>query len=82
MIRADLADEAIRLGRLLGALLPSLEPEVLGLLALLLLQNSRWAALATADGELVLLPDQDRSLWDRDQITEAAELLRRASASG
>jgi RNA polymerase sigma-70 factor, ECF subfamily len=82
VIRADLADEAIRLGRLLVDLLPEPEPEVLGLLALLLLQNSRRAARATADGELVLLPDQDRSLWDRDQITEAAGLLRRASASG
>jgi RNA polymerase sigma-70 factor, ECF subfamily len=82
VIRADLADEAIRLGRLLVDLLPEPEPEVLGLLALLLLQNSRRAARATADGELVLLPDQDRSLWDRDQITEAAGLLRQASASG
>jgi RNA polymerase sigma-70 factor, ECF subfamily len=82
VLRADLADEAIRLGRLLVDLLPEPEPEVLGLLALLLLQHSRRAARATADGELVLLPDQDRSLWDRDQITEAAGLLRRAGASG
>jgi RNA polymerase sigma-70 factor, ECF subfamily len=81
VLRADLADEAIRLGRLLADLLPEPEPEVLGLLALLLLQDSRRAARATADGELVLLPDQDRSLWDRDQITEAAGLLRRAGAS-
>jgi RNA polymerase sigma-70 factor, ECF subfamily len=82
VIRADLADEAIRLGRLLVDLLPEPEPEALGLLALLLLQHSRRAARATADDELVLLPDQDRSLWDRDQITEAAGLLRRAGASG
>jgi RNA polymerase sigma-70 factor, ECF subfamily len=82
VIRADLADEAIRLGRLLTDLLPETEPEALGLLALLLLQDSRRAARATADGELVLLPDQDRALWDRDRIAEAAGLLRRASASG
>jgi RNA polymerase sigma-70 factor, ECF subfamily len=82
VIRADLADEAIRLGRLLIDLLPEAEPEALGLLALLLLQDSRRAARATADGELVLLPDQDRALWDRDRIAEAAGLLRRASASG
>jgi RNA polymerase sigma-70 factor, ECF subfamily len=82
VVRADLADEAIRLGRMLVDLLPEPEPEALGLLALLLLQNSRRAARATADGELVLLPDQDRSLWDGDQIAEAATLLRRASSSG
>jgi RNA polymerase sigma-70 factor, ECF subfamily len=81
VIRADLADEAIRLGRLLIDLLPEAEPEALGLLALLLLQDSRRAARSTADGELVLLPDQDRGLWDRHRIAEAAGLLRRASAS-
>src|SRR5215216_5114712 len=68
VLRADLADEAIRLGRLLVDLLPEPEPEALGLLALLLLHHSRRAARATADGEVVLLPDQDRSLWDRQQI--------------
>jgi RNA polymerase sigma-70 factor, ECF subfamily len=82
VLRADLTDEAIRLGRLLVDLLPEPDPEALGLLALLLLQNSRRAARATADGEVVLLPDQDRSLWDRQQIAEAAGLLGRASASG
>jgi RNA polymerase sigma-70 factor, ECF subfamily len=82
VLRADLADEAIRLGRLLVDLLPEPDAEALGLLALLLLQNSRRAARATADGEVVLLPDQDRSLWDRQQIAEAAGLLGRASASG
>jgi RNA polymerase sigma-70 factor (ECF subfamily) len=82
VVRADLADEAIRLGRLLVDLLPEPEPEALGLLALLLLQNARRAARATAEGDLVLLPDQDRDRWDRDQIAEAAELLRRAGSSG
>jgi RNA polymerase sigma-70 factor (ECF subfamily) len=80
VVRPDLADEAIRLGRLLVELLP--EPEALGLLALLLLQDSRRAARATADGELVLLADQDRSRWDRARIAEGAALLRRASAAG
>jgi RNA polymerase sigma-70 factor, ECF subfamily len=82
VVRADLADEAIRLGRLLVDLLPEPEPEALGLLALLLLQNARRAARATAEGDLVLLPDQDRDRWDRAQIAEAAELLRRAGSSG
>ena len=76
VVRPDLADEAVRLGRLLVELLP--EPETLGLLALLLLQDSRRAARATADGELILLADQDRSLWDRAGIAEGAALLRRA----
>ena len=80
VVRPDLADEAIRLGRLVAELLP--EPEALGLLALLLLQDSRRAARATADGELVLLADQDRSRWDRARIAEGAALLRRAISSG
>ena len=79
VVRPDLADEAIRLGRLVAELLP--EPEALGLLALLLLQDSRRAARATAEGELVLLADQDRSRWDRARIAEGAALLRRASSS-
>jgi len=73
---SDLASEAIRLGRVLVALLPS-EPEVLGLLALMLLHDARREA--RFDGEdLVLLPDQDRSRWDWRQITEARDLLARA----
>jgi RNA polymerase sigma-70 factor, ECF subfamily len=80
VVRADLADEAIRLGRLLVELVP--EPEVLGLLALLLLQDSRRAARATAEGELILLADQDRSRWDRARIAEGTALLRRAISSG
>jgi RNA polymerase sigma-70 factor, ECF subfamily len=80
VVRADLADEAIRLARLLAELLP--EPEVLGLLALLLLQDSRRAARASADGELILLADQDRSRWDRARIAEGTALLRRATSSG
>jgi RNA polymerase sigma-70 factor (ECF subfamily) len=80
VVRADLAEEAIRLGRLLAELLP--EPEVLGLLALLLLQDSRRAARTTADGELILLADQDRARWDRARIAEGTALLRRASSAG
>jgi RNA polymerase sigma-70 factor, ECF subfamily len=81
VVRADLADEAIRLGRLLVQLLPEPEPEALGLLALMLLQDSRRAARTSADGELVLLPEQDRSLWDRARIAEGAALLGRAISS-
>ena len=77
--RFDLSSEAIRVGRLLVDLLP--EPEAIGLLALMLLQESRRAARATPDGELVLLADQDRSLWDREQIAEGAALVERALAS-
>jgi RNA polymerase sigma-70 factor (ECF subfamily) len=77
--RHDLSSEAIRLGRLLVDLLP--EPEALGLLALMLLHESRRAARATADGELILLEDQDRSLWNRQQITEGAHLVERALGS-
>ena len=77
--RHDLSSEAIRLGRLLTELLP--EPEAIGLLALMLLHESRRAARSTADGELVLLDAQDRSLWDRDQIAEGSTLVERALAS-
>ncbi|HET7436727.1 MAG TPA: RNA polymerase sigma factor [Thermoanaerobaculia bacterium] len=79
LTRAELAQEAIRLGRLLLELLP--EPEVLGLLALMLLQESRRAARTSADGELVLLEQQDRSLWNREQIAEGIALVERALSS-
>jgi len=80
LTRADLAEEAIRLGRLLFELLP--EPEVAGLLALILLQDSRRAARMSPTGELILLEDQDRSLWNRGKITEGSELAGRAMGSG
>lgn len=79
VIRQDLTAEAIRLGRLLCELLP--EPEAAGLLALLLLQDARRAARVSADGELVLLEQQDRSLWDQKQITEGRNLVLGALAS-
>src|SRR5499433_3162517 len=79
LTRHDLSDEAIRLGRLLVELLP--EPEALGLLALMLLQESRRAARTSPAGELVLLDRQDRSLWDRRQIAEGLTLVGRALAS-
>ncbi len=79
LTRADLTGEAIRLGRLLAELLP--EPEVLGLLALMLLQDSRRSARTTPAGDLVLLEDQDRSLWDRPQIAEGLALVRRVFES-
>jgi RNA polymerase sigma-70 factor (ECF subfamily) len=78
--RADLAAEAIRLGRLLCALTP--EREARGLLALMLLQDSRRDARASADGDLILLGDQDRSLWDRQQIAEGQALVRDALMAG
>jgi RNA polymerase sigma-70 factor (ECF subfamily) len=81
LTRADLSGEAIRLGRLLVELLPA-EPETIGLLALMLLQESRRAARSSPSGDLVLLPDQDRSLWNRDQITEGAALVVQALSSG
>jgi RNA polymerase sigma-70 factor (ECF subfamily) len=74
--RADLSAEAIRLGRLLVELLP--EPEAVGLLALMLLHESRRAARTSASGELVLLDEQDRSLWNRDQIAEGVRLVEQA----
>jgi RNA polymerase sigma-70 factor (ECF subfamily) len=78
LTRLDLSGEAIRLGRLLVNLLP--EPEAMGLLALMLLQESRRAARTSPEGELVLLSDQDRSLWNRDQIAEGTALVERALA--
>ena len=79
LMRVDLATEAIRLGRLLVALLP--DPEAIGLLALMLLQQSRRDARVSADGDIVLLEDQDRSRWDRDQIDEGSRLVRDVFAS-
>ncbi|MGH8611285.1 MAG: RNA polymerase sigma factor [Gammaproteobacteria bacterium] len=79
LTRHDLSGEAIRLGRLLIELLP--EPEALGLLALMLLQESRRTARSSPAGELVLLADQDRSLWNRNQIAEGSALVERALGS-
>jgi RNA polymerase sigma-70 factor, ECF subfamily len=79
LTRQDLSSEAIRLGRLLVELLP--EPEAIGLLALMLLQESRRAARASPSGELLLLDEQDRSLWDRELIAEGVGLVRRALSS-
>jgi RNA polymerase sigma-70 factor (ECF subfamily) len=79
LTRHDLSAEAIRLGRLLVELLP--EPEAVGLLALMLLHESRRQARTTADGELVLLDDQDRSLWNRELIAEGMALVERALRS-
>src|SRR5690606_14836972 len=79
LIRRDLSSEAIRLGRLLMSLLP--DPEVTGLLALMLLQESRRAARSDAQGDLVLLEDQDRRLWDRQMIEEGASLVEQALRS-
>ncbi|MCC7487037.1 MAG: RNA polymerase sigma factor [Burkholderiales bacterium] len=77
--RHDLSGEAIRLAKLLTELLP--EPEALGLLALMLLHESRREARATPSGDLVLLEDQDRSLWNREMIAEGTALVERALAS-
>jgi RNA polymerase sigma-70 factor, ECF subfamily len=77
--RAELTGEAIRLGRLLTELQP--EPEVIGLLSLMLLQESRRAARTSPTGELILLENQDRSLWNREQIAEGVELLEKALKS-
>ncbi len=76
LMRRDLCDEAIRLGRLLVDLLP--DPEAQGLLALMLLQHARRAARVDEQGELVLLEDQDRRLWDQDHIREGQQLVERA----
>lgn len=79
LTRHDLSNEAISLGRLLVELLP--EPEALGLLGLMLLHDSRRAARTSPSGELILLDDQDRSLWKRDQIAEGLALVERALAA-
>jgi RNA polymerase sigma-70 factor, ECF subfamily len=79
LTRVDLSAEAIRLGRLLIELLP--EPEAMGLLALMLLQESRRAARTAPNGDLILLEHQDRSLWNRAEIAEGSALVQRALAS-
>jgi RNA polymerase sigma-70 factor (ECF subfamily) len=79
LTRTDVSAEAIRLGRLLVELLP--EPEAVGLLGLMLLHESRRAARSSPEGELVLLDDQDRSLWNRDHIAEGLALVERALSS-
>ena len=78
LVRRELCDEAIRLGKLLAVLMPD-EPEALGLLALMLFQDSRREARTGADGELILLEDQDQSLWDRERIDEGRRVLERAA---
>lgn len=80
IVRRDLAEEAIRLGRLLLELLP--DPQVMSLLALMLLQDSRRDARSSPDGDLILLEHQDRSRWNRDQIAEGLGLVETALASG
>ncbi|MEK6721732.1 MAG: RNA polymerase sigma factor [Chloroflexota bacterium] len=77
LVRRELSTEAIRLGRVLGNLMPD-EPEALGLLALMLLHDARREARVGSDGELVLLEEQDRSLWDAVRIAEGDEILERA----
>jgi RNA polymerase sigma factor (sigma-70 family) len=79
--RTELADEAIRLAKLLAVLMPD-EPEALGLLALMLLQDSRRDARLGADGRLVLLEDQDRSHWDKGRIEEGLRVLARTRGTG
>jgi RNA polymerase sigma-70 factor (ECF subfamily) len=79
LTRADLSGEAIRLGRLLVELMP--EPEAMGLLALMLLHESRRLSRATPSGEMILLEDQNRALWDRAQIEEGVDLVESALAS-
>ena len=81
LVRADLCAEAIRLGRLLAELMPD-EPEVPGLLALMLLVHARAAARASSDGEFVPLAEQERRLWDRQLIAEGQLLIRRCLALG
>jgi RNA polymerase sigma-70 factor, ECF subfamily len=76
LVRRELCAEAIRLGRVLAELMPD-EPEVMGLLALMLLVDARRPARTTPDGELVLLADQDRGRWDRDRIAEGQAIVRR-----
>jgi RNA polymerase sigma-70 factor (ECF subfamily) len=78
LVRRELCDEAIRLGKLLAVLMPD-ESEVLGVLALMLFHDSRRKARTSSEGDLILLEDQDRALWDRDRIEEGRRVLERAS---
>ena len=80
LTRADLSGEAIRLGRLIAELLP--DAEAFGLLALMVLQESRRSARATSDGDIILLEEQDRTLWDRRLIQEGQQLVERARRTG
>jgi RNA polymerase sigma-70 factor (ECF subfamily) len=77
LVRSDLCAEGVRLGRLLASLMPE-EPEVLGLLALMLFHDSRRHARTGRHGELIVLPDQDRSRWDQAEIAEGVRVLNRA----
>ena len=79
LVRSELCEEAIRLGKLLAVLMPD-EAEALGLLALMLLHDARRRARVAGDGSLVLLEDQDRSCWDRDRIDEGLRVLERSFA--
>ena len=81
LVRADLCEEAVRLGKLLAVLMPD-EPEALGLLALMLFHDSRRAARIAPDGSLVLLEDQDRELWNRDRAAEGKRVLENARLLG
>jgi RNA polymerase sigma-70 factor, ECF subfamily len=81
LVRRELCAEAIRLARVLRSLMPD-EPEAAGLLALMLLQDSRRDARTGGDGRLVLLEDQDRRLWDKEQIEEGLDIVRRLSVYG
>src|SRR5207237_10050550 len=81
LVRADLCAEAIRLTRVVVDLLPE-EPEAIGLLALMLLHHSRREARADEAGDLVLLEEQDRTLWNAEEVDEGLGLLRRAQALG
>jgi RNA polymerase sigma-70 factor (ECF subfamily) len=81
LVRRELCDEAIRLGRVLAGLMPS-EPEVRGLLALMLLHHARRDARVDAHGDMVLLEDQDRSLWRREEIAEGLDLVAEAGSRG
>jgi RNA polymerase sigma-70 factor, ECF subfamily len=78
LIRRELCDEAIRLGKLLAVLMPD-EPEVLGLVALMLFHDSRRQARTGPEGDVILLEDQDRSLWNRERIEEGRRVLNRAA---